>query len=165
MELRVATVEDARGIAEVHVQAWRETYAGLMPDSVLKGLSVDRREEMWRRSIERGEANQHMVVVELEGRVVGFCAFGPNREDHPDYGGEIYAIYLLRDYHRQGLGRKLWEWGVERLAADGIESYVVWVLEDNPTCGFYERMGGVRVAERTETVLGALVQEVGFGFR
>ena len=40
--IRVAEVADAAAIAAVHVEAWRETYVGIVPVQVLAGLSVDR---------------------------------------------------------------------------------------------------------------------------
>jgi hypothetical protein len=41
--IRPPEVKDAEGIAYVHVTAWQHSYRGLMPDSVLKTLSVERR--------------------------------------------------------------------------------------------------------------------------
>jgi hypothetical protein len=38
---------DVSAIGSVHVEAWRETYVGIVPDHVLAGLSVDRRTAMW----------------------------------------------------------------------------------------------------------------------
>jgi hypothetical protein len=47
MEIRAATISDAYGIAEIQVAGWQAAYRGLMPDSLLDGLSVPKREEMW----------------------------------------------------------------------------------------------------------------------
>jgi hypothetical protein len=41
--VRPAEMKDAEGIAYVHVTAWQRTYQSLMPDSILKNLSVERR--------------------------------------------------------------------------------------------------------------------------
>ena len=46
MEIRAATISDAYSIAEVQVAGWQAAYRGIMPDSVLDGLSVPKREEM-----------------------------------------------------------------------------------------------------------------------
>jgi hypothetical protein len=48
MFLRPATPADAAAVAYVHVQAWRETYRGIMPDAVLEGPSVEERARAWR---------------------------------------------------------------------------------------------------------------------
>ena len=50
MIVRPARIEDAPAIAEVHIQTWRETYAGLMPTEMLAGLSVRKSPIVGRRS-------------------------------------------------------------------------------------------------------------------
>lgn len=35
--VRPAELDDANGIAEVHVTSWRETYSGLVPDRLRSG--------------------------------------------------------------------------------------------------------------------------------
>lgn len=51
MIVRPATVDDARGVAEVHVASWQAAYAGLIDQATLDALSVDAREAMWARWI------------------------------------------------------------------------------------------------------------------
>jgi hypothetical protein len=38
--IRIATAADAAAIAITHVESWRETYTGIVPDHVLAGLSI-----------------------------------------------------------------------------------------------------------------------------
>ena len=52
--LRPATEADAANLAQVHVQAWREAYAGMIPDAVLAALNPAQRAAMWRDSLARG---------------------------------------------------------------------------------------------------------------
>ncbi len=66
--MRDAVPGDARAIAGVHVASWRAAYAGLMPDTVLAGLSVEERTASWTRLL--AEPGQHTLVVEAE-EVVG----------------------------------------------------------------------------------------------
>jgi len=110
--IRVARAADAPAIAAVHVGAWRETYAGLVPAHVLSGLSVDRRTEAWGRIISKPEAfnSSAVFVAEREGAVVGFGCCGLQRAENLNaqgYDGEISAIYLLRSFQRCGLGLAL----------------------------------------------------------
>jgi hypothetical protein len=44
MNIRDALAADAGGIARVSVDTWRATYQGIMPDTVLEGLSYKTRE-------------------------------------------------------------------------------------------------------------------------
>jgi len=49
-----------------------------------------------------------MYVAEAAtGAIAGFAHSGPERSGHKLYAGELYAIYLLAAYQRQGLGRQL----------------------------------------------------------
>ena len=41
--IRLARVEDAPGITRVHINSWRTTYKGIVPDKVLANLSFERR--------------------------------------------------------------------------------------------------------------------------
>jgi hypothetical protein len=53
MEIQLATANDCRSIAEVHVASWQATYAGLLPEDYLASLSVDQREAMWKQIVRR----------------------------------------------------------------------------------------------------------------
>ena len=158
MSLRAATPADAEAIARVHVQAWRETYAGLVPQAHLDALDPAERAALWRGLVPRPD--RRVAVAERGGRVVGFACAGPGREAHPGHPGEVMALYVLRAHHGEGLGRALLE---DALAWLGTPAYL-WVLRDNPTRGFYERMGGRVIARRDEEVGGALRPEVAYGF-
>jgi hypothetical protein len=48
MAIEPATADDAGAIAQIHVDAWRAAYVGILPDDHLASLSVDEREAMWR---------------------------------------------------------------------------------------------------------------------
>ena len=80
--------------------------------------------------------------------VIGFADLGKARETERAYEAELYAIYLLRDFQRQGIGGKLFALGVESLVADGMNSMYLLALELSPYKLFYEKMGG-RVVDRT----------------
>ncbi|WP_312193907.1 GNAT family N-acetyltransferase [Exiguobacterium sp.] len=134
MRIREARLEDASTIARVHIDVWRETYQGIIPDSYLAQLSYAKRTKQWEQAL----VDQRVYVVELEDEVVGFAQGGPNRRDARE--GELYAIYVLRASQGQGLGKALFQRIIEDLAE--YEAMQVSVLRDNPACQFYERFGG-----------------------
>ena len=51
LTVRAAVLDDAAGIARVHIQAWRESYAHLLPAESLAGLQQGPREASWRAII------------------------------------------------------------------------------------------------------------------
>jgi L-amino acid N-acyltransferase YncA len=141
--IRPADQDDARIIAEIHVRAWRWAYRGLMPDDLLDGLSVDRREQGWRQSLSPMGPGNPVWVAERQGRVVGFVAAGPSQDpDATPRTGEVYAIYLEPDVVGTGVGRALFSLATEELRAHGYRTATLWVLDTNErTRRFYEMAG------------------------
>ena len=153
-------------MARVHVDSWRTTYAGLVPDDYLAGLSYERSEQQWRRGLTNATAASCYFVVETEGgQIVGFATGGPLREPVADYRGELYAIYLLHSFQQLGLGRGLVAQVAGWLRQRDLNSMLVWVLKGNPACRFYEKLGGVWVLEKAFELGGAALVEVGYGWR
>jgi GNAT superfamily N-acetyltransferase len=78
--------------------------------------------------------------------------------------GELHAIYVAERYQGQGLGRALVASVAADLLGSGANSMLVWVLAGNPFRAFYERLGGVPLAERRVELGGAVLAEVAFGW-
>ena len=146
---RPALAADAAGIAAVHVDSWRETYPGMLPDRYLAEMDAGDYENRWLRTIQDPYHRSAVFVVEEDGRVVGFASCGRERDGDERYDGELYAIYLVPTAQRRGLGRALVGASADALAIRGMTSMVVWVLRENTHArGFYERLGGVYLRER-----------------
>src|SRR5260370_802867 len=142
MRIREADVDDAAAIARVHVDAWRTTYAGIVPDEYLAGLSYAPREQIWRESLADRAGQEFTLVAENEQRaIVGFATGGPEREGNTVYRGELRAIYLLADSRRIGIGRRLVAGVAKGLVEAGCDSMLVWVLADNPPRRIYKALG------------------------
>jgi len=160
--IREATPDDARAIAAVHVSSWQSTYRGLLNDAYLDSLSVDDHAGRWQRLLASGTGD---TFVALEGPdVVGFASCGRERDQDPIYLGELYAIYLLRDHQRRGLGRRLVRAAAERLLELDYRSMLIWVLADNPARAFYEALGGAFVRARQMEIAGESKEEAGYGW-
>lgn len=161
-EIRRATAEDADAIARVHVDSWKSTYSGVVPDSYLDSLDVAARAEMWRAQLEKGIAAT--FVAETSSGIIGFTSGGALREPLSTYDGELYAIYLLHPYQRRGIGRALVFDLVKSLRDDGLESMVVWVLEKNPAVSFYKNLGGIEIMHQSIDIGGASLDELALGW-
>lgn len=160
--IRPATRADAGGIARVHVESWRTTYRGIMPDDLLASLSIAGREQGWEPALHNLPPDRCVFVAEEDGEIVGFVSGGPERIGLKKRMGEVYAIYLLADHQRKGIGRVLMAQAVGHLAAHGCRTLLVWVAEDNPACGFYEALGGKRGEGKVEMFGDVEVHEVSY---
>ncbi|TLS49808.1 GNAT family N-acetyltransferase [Paenibacillus antri] len=149
MKIREANLQDVEGIAHVHLLSWRETYSGIISESYLSNLSIEQRKKNWIWTFNNLNINEFICVAEdLNGRIVGFSNSGKNRNTEYEHEGEIYAIYLLKEYQNKGIGRMLFDFSVRRLRSSGYKSMMLWVLKDNPTLGFYKSFGGTVMGEK-----------------
>lgn len=161
-------LDDAEGIARVHVETWRATYPGQVPDSVLAAITEEKRAQMWRGILSRDTQDYRCYVAVAgseHGEVVGFADGGPARPGVEGFGGEIFAIYLLPAMQGKGIGKRLLlELAAEMVDLGFVDAYL-WVLATNtPARRFYEAMGGHEVARQSLTMGGAEVEEVAYGW-
>ena len=131
VRVRDALADDAAAIAAVHVASWRAAYVGLLPDIVLDGLSVAQRARHWRHVL-APDSGDRVVVAESDGQLLGFAQVGPATDADA---------------------------GLDRLAGDGCDRAVLWMLSTNARAAqFYEREGWLREEKiRVQQFGGAVV--------
>jgi ribosomal protein S18 acetylase RimI-like enzyme len=168
--IRRARPSDAAAIGLVHVTAWRSTYPGILPNGFLSRLSVRHQAAQYEMAMRHG-VGVHVATASGAdagpaggpARVVGFATAGPARAGSVGLGeGEIETLYVLDDWRERGLGRRLMHAAAEDLAAAGCTSAFLWVLRDNPSRWFYERLGGRVGAEAIVRVAGTTVPQVAY---
>jgi ribosomal protein S18 acetylase RimI-like enzyme len=161
--VRQARIEDAGAIARIEVETWRTTYAGVLPDRVLLGMSERRQVASWTHFLHQRAADVR-VAEEARAGIVGFGSCGVQRDHAVDYAGEVYTLYVAPDRQGQGLGRHLLLSLFGRLVASGHRSALVWVLRANPARFFYERLGGRQVLHKPIPVGGEPVEAAAYGW-
>jgi len=166
MIIREATHNDVSAIARVHVDTWRTTYQGIVPDEHLANLSYERRANGWHQILSHAPENGNFTyVAEKEpGEIVGFANGGLERTGDLVHNGELMAIYIQQHHQGQGIGRCLVRAVAESLHLSGINSMMVWVLLDNPACQFYAALGGKPVHKKELEIGGKPLIEVAYGW-
>ncbi|MBV9861577.1 MAG: GNAT family N-acetyltransferase [Alphaproteobacteria bacterium] len=160
--IRPARLSDARAIARLDVETWRATYPGLLSAAYLTGLSVRRRELGWAEVIRR-EPRDVRVAVDAAGRILGFGSCGACRGD-PEFTGEVFTLYVGPDWQNRGVGRRLLLALFSRLVTSGRTSTILWVLRDNPSRFFYQRLGGRQVSRKMLAFGGAKAEAAAYGW-
>ena len=161
--IRPATLDDAQAIARIQVETWRSSYRGVIADDVLDTMSEVERRSHWSEILQRPEHATFVAEVEGHG-IVGFANGGPERDGREDYRGELCGLYVLPDWHGQGIGRQLVATFTRWLMDSGFDTMLVWTLADNPYRRFYERLGGKLVAEKKNEIGEQKLLEVAFGW-
>ena len=155
VSVREAEASDAEGIARVHVDAWRETYSGVLAGHHFSEEAFSRRKQFWTGYLSRAPGPGRTVVAERGGSPVGFANSGEARGPDAEHGFppvrslHLFSIYLLAAAHGSGLGQSM----LDAVLRD--DPAQLWVLRGNDRAiAFYERNGfvadGIEFVEPSE---------------
>jgi RimJ/RimL family protein N-acetyltransferase len=157
VQIREAAVADAAAIARVRVRSWQAAYRGLLPDSVLDGLTVEDSARIWAERL-AGSGPRARVLVVQDEQVIGYAAFGYRRDDTPDEG-ELWAIYVDPSAWGGGAGHLLHAAALDALRSMGFRTAALWVLQGNERAIRFYTRAGWRLDGTTRVHLGAAGDE------
>jgi L-amino acid N-acyltransferase YncA len=154
--LRRSTIADTEILGRIHAQAWRESYAEILPESVLSTSgSVEGRTAKRLAIFEHSTAKHgHFIVEDEKGRAAGFGDCGPAVETGDYAPAEVTTLYLLREAQGKRLGRMLFQTMMRHLAAQSFPSAALKVFTANASRSFYEKLGGQKAGEMNVTMAG-----------
>lgn len=158
LRLRPATIDDRDAIVEVFLGCWRQSYAGVLPQSVIASMTDKRAAAMWNRLLEGGAGTT--LIAEDGPRVIGVTRF-----ETADGTGIVQSLYVSPEARGQGVGSLLLGRAADDMTAEAPRSLVLWVFADNvSSIGFYARLGWLPDGEsRTQDEFG--VPELRLGFQ
>lgn len=138
--IRKAIESDAAGVAKVKYWGWQHTYKGIISDAYLQSMNLEELENTWTKILSpKNVATKTNVLVNSANEVVGFVSHGKSRSEQIKVDGEIFALYLLKEYHGKGLGAQLFLHAAGELKKEGSKSLCLFVLTENPTINFYRK--------------------------
>lgn len=141
---------DARELAALHMQVWRDTYAGMLSQNYLDGMQLEPRIARWRKSIGVASARESEAGGVIDGvlfrsrlgrhtpsgRIAGFCIVGAARDEDAPLKQELGVLNVLGDFHGTGVARQLVE------ATLGDRPAYLWVVRQNARAiAFYRKLG------------------------
>ena len=136
IRVRPAQPVDVPAMARVHVDAWGQTYRGLLADHILDDPAfLPAREHHWTTALTDPRFSSHRVAVaEQDETIVGIAMAGPAVDGSEQL--HLYVLYVLRQWHGSGAGTDLLD---EVLAG---EAATLWVADPNPRAqAFYRKHG------------------------
>jgi GNAT superfamily N-acetyltransferase len=152
IEVRVATMRDAKVIAEVHANSGQAAFKALFPGEKSPVISVEKSQAYWREAIEFSDPQ--VFVATDDDAVVGFVGFDRSRDAKtPATTGEIWAIYALPSHWGQGVGLALWDAARDGLMEEGCNKVTIWVpLGNERALRFHDMAGFKREMTTIKTV-------------
>lgn len=134
--IRPATLQDVSALAALHVQTFNEAHGS--------GPSVGIREPQWRQKLS-DEKTFCFLAIDPQRELVGFVSGQAYELDDLPFDGQLEKIYVLRAWQRQGVGRQLVTEAARTFLGQGIQSMLLFSQADNPSIGFFDRLGGQRL--------------------
>lgn len=162
IDIRLAGMGDAAGIADVHDVSWRHAYTGILPYRALDTMIRRRGTEWWKRALRH---STRILVVEFDDEIVGYATLGPNRVRSLPGKGEVFELYIRPEFQGVGFGRKLFLAARQELLRMGLPGCIVWALADNHNAvQFYTNAGGDDIAEDSEVFDGQRLLKIAFAW-
>ena len=132
--IRKALPEDTYNYTVCHISIWQSAYRGVVPDEYLENMSneVEQRVEKYIDTLANPSDCEYYCAM-LSEKMIGFiitelCT------------GEIWAIYLSKEYWGSGYGKEMLDFSVGELEKAGHNEVSLWVFEDNGRARrFYEK--------------------------
>lgn len=142
---------EIRGKAYVHWKAWQDAYSGLIDQAYLDNLTIEKCTDMAFRWLD------NLLVAKENDKVIGFVGYGICGDD--PFTGEIFSIYILKEYYDKKIGYALMCAALEKLS--DYRKICVWVLEGNRRAiKFYEKCGFQFDGTKKQIELGTTNTEI-----
>lgn len=136
------------------MRTWQAAYEHVFGAARLADLDVTGREGLARHFATDAE---HDAFVADDGRIVGFVACGPSRDEEGEQR-ELFAIYVLPEAWGTAAASGLMQAAVDAMRGRGAPNALLWVLDDNPRARrFYEREGWYADGSAESEYLGLTV--------
>ena len=127
-KLRLATRSDAPGLAAVFIAAWRNSYPGIIEQSVLDRLDHADIAD-WLGTLTSSNGPTTMVVEGDGGEILAFSRHGEDPSD--GRRGHIFSLYVAPEASGRGIARALLDHDLRVLAERGLDAVTLWVFEKN----------------------------------
>jgi len=145
VSVRLAWPADADAIARCQVDAWRESYADLVPAELLDGLDPSEFAAAWSEALTTPKDARSRVLVALErASVRGFSLVHPSQDPDADpvVDGEIAEFIVGPAYRRAGHGSRLLQASIDTMRADKLTRAFWWIgATDDALRGFVADTG------------------------
>lgn len=141
MKIRMASIDDASAIGQLHAESWRSAYANVLSVDYLAGGIDAERIEYWQNRLAKPAVNLRVLVAEDQESMIGFaCCL---LDSDTSWGSLLDNLHVSPRLKRTGIGQKIMWRMAELCQMQAIhKGLYLWVLEPNQDAQrFYRRLG------------------------
>lgn len=162
--IRRATIEDAEGIAETIVRAWKYAYEGIVDPAFVSTMKTEHFVRIMETNMRE---NREEIFVYEEGKlVVGFISgrFLSENDQTASYDSEVVGLYVRPERQGQGIGSKLLWKILKYFFLKKQKHVIIWTLQGANNNKFYKKHGGAPKEHKKIEIGGQNYHGVGFHF-
>lgn len=150
--IRKATKNDISDALDIKISGWKTAYKGIISDEFISFMNTNTYREKNIKKWEDTLNEVSLIVAELDNEIVGFCKYIDSNMLTPEVENaqsELIGLYVKPDLKGNGIGKKMFEYARDEFKSLNKKNMILWCLKDNePSKGFYKKMGGKIITER-----------------
>ena len=146
--IRPAVLADAPAIARIHLETQLAAYQNIFPLEKRQQslLAIDQTVVSKRENL---QDNDCTVIAEIgDNEAISYASGGVARDHGEPGAGELYNLFVLPVYQKQGVGNQLFLAIVEFLQQNAYKSLLLWSIQGTAANYYYEKLGGQAVAAK-----------------
>lgn len=162
-EIRTNRLEDQEQMAHIKVDNWHYALKNIIDKNYLENLNYQTQTQ---RYIDSFNEYKNSVIVAIEkktNKVIGFSCFDTNENEYSDC--ELVNLYIDPKHINKGIGKSLFRETIKILKGYNKRLMILWCLKENkPVINFYQKLGGIKHAEKLAKIGNKVYPEYGFLF-
>lgn len=136
--IRFAATDDAKQIAELHIESQRRTYVGIYTSQYLNALDVFQYEMEWKEYLNRRDIKT--IVYESEKHIIGFAAIHFYFDQY--FCTSLDYLHVSKEYQGKGIGTFLLKEIFAIMVSEKIDKLMLYCTEGNDKAKrFYQKFG------------------------
>ncbi len=164
MKIELVKEEELMDCANISVNAWKETYKGIINQDYLDSLDVQVRYNKFKSNYQTSP----FLVAKQNNEVVGFCRYITDLEikEYPEVDSELTVLYVKPELKGQGIGRALLSYVKIALKEKGKKGMIISSIKGNKIGeAFYHKMKGEIIGESEIEIGNNKYKELVFYFK
>ena len=138
--------DNAEYYARVNALSWMQSYKGIVNDDYLELINSESEIQKTTSVLKTGLTDgSRRFLLKYNDEYVGILRVRKTKYNNYRQCAELGALYLLDSVKGRGFGKILFNMAINVLKSMGYNKMVIGCLSENPSNGFYKRMGGVLV--------------------
>ena len=153
LEIRKAYPTDAYALINIMDIVWKSEFYDFLPNGIIYEMGRNLEKRINHLTDQINENNRIFVAVN-DDVPVGYIFYAKAQNVVYESAAEIREIYILPEYQKQGIGKKLFTSAIEEVKKLGFKSLVLYCPWETKGINFFLKMGGEKKDIYTKSVNG-----------